>query len=100
MTNYSVSGAVTGQVAAGETVTITVVAPDGTKVAPQTAQTLADLSYSDSWADTTTIQTGTYTGNVHVDADAQFSSADFALSFTVSPTPTPRTISGKLTVTP
>ena len=100
MTNYSVAGSVSGQVAAGETITFTITAPDGTTVAPQTALTLADLSYADSFADSTTIQTGTYNCAFHIDADTGFTAADWTASFTVPASPTTRTGSGTLTVTP
>jgi hypothetical protein len=100
MTNYSVKGSISGQVAAGETVTIAITAPDGTKVAPQSAQTLADLSYSDAFADATTIQVGTYNCAFHIDGDSGFTAADWTASFTVTPAPTTRTGTGTLTVTP
>ncbi len=100
MTNYTVKGSITGQVAAGETVQIAVTAPDGTKVAPQTALTLADLSYADAWADATVIQTGLYNVAFHIDGDSGFTAADWTASFTVSPTPPNRTGTGTLTVTP
>ena len=100
MTNYAVSGTVSDQVAAGETVTFTITAPDGTTVAPQTAQTLADLSWSDSFADATTIQTGTYTVAAHGDADAKFTAWDATGTYTVAPAPVTRTGTVSLTVTP
>ena len=100
MTNYAVAGTVSDQLAAGETVTFTITAPDGTTVAPQTALTLADLSWSDAFADATTIQTGTYLVAAHGDADAKFTAWDATGSDVVSPTPVPRTGTVSLTVTP
>ena len=79
------------QVAAGETVTITVTKPDGTETL--TATTLADKTYS---VTKTYTVAGNYSAVAHQDADTQYSAWDAGpVTFTIALT----TRTGTLTVT-
>lgn len=74
-------GSINGQAVAGETVTITVTHPDGTKDTLIT-QTLADNTFSISKPYDIA---GTYTAQAHMDKDAKFTAWDSSIeSFTIS----------------
>lgn len=70
--NPTFHGTVSAQTQAGETITLTVIKPDGTSDV-FTALTLADKSYS---VTRTYTVAGNYSVTAHVDADAEFNAAN------------------------
>lgn len=93
MANVTFSGAVSAQVSAGETVTITVTKPDNT-TETLIAVTLADKTYS---VTNQYVVAGTYKAKAHGDADAIYIACDSAeVSFTIALTA--RTVTLNVTI--
>lgn len=79
MGSKTATGTVSAQAAAGETVTVTITKPDGTKVT-QTATTSATGGFTLTYTD----NPGNYSSVFHIDADAGYVAADSsAIPFTI-----------------